>query len=97
MTLYPPGALYPASHEQVREFEIERIARLLCSAMEGAEYCDCEVAAYGQLMRSASGKWILPSPEARIKLWQTYRDPASKVYDDMQARIAAIARHLTRD
>ena len=33
--------------EEVRSKEIDRIARMLCAQIEGAEYCDCEVSMWG--------------------------------------------------
>ena len=67
-----------------RENEIERIARMLCAQIEGADYCDSEVSTWGEVQRSATGKWMLPPPEARCKLWQIYRYAALAVYDDQQ-------------
>jgi hypothetical protein len=82
---FPASAIHPELNaEEVRSKEIERIARMLCIQIEGSDCCDCEVSMWGELQRSATGKWILPPPEARCKLWQLYRYAANAVYEDQQ-------------
>jgi len=83
---FPASAIHPELNaEEVRSKEIERIARMLCIQIEGSDCCDCEVyMMWGELQRSATGKWMLPPPEARCKLWQLYRHVAISVYEDQQ-------------
>ena len=90
-TAFPASAIpcLPQIHpsldaEEVRSNEIERIARMLCAHIEGTDNCDSEVSMWGELQRSATGKWMLPPPEARCKLWQAYRHAAIAVYEDQQ-------------
>ena len=70
--------------EEARSNEIERIARMLCAQIEGEDYCDHEVSIWGELQRSATGKWMLPPYKARCNLWELYRHAATAVYEDQQ-------------
>lgn len=81
---FPASAIHPANGIGQFTDEIERIARMLCAQIEGEDYCDHEVSIWGELQRSATGKWMLPPPEARCKLWELYRHAAFAVYEDQQ-------------
>lgn len=65
------------SAQEASEPEIERIARMLCNLMEGSDLADCEVMSFnGELMRSATGRYILPHLAHRVPLWKAYSSVA---------------------
>jgi hypothetical protein len=63
------------------EAEIERLARLICGALESGISPDSMVTC-ANFMQTRNGRFVIPEPMHQYPLWGAYCDAARAVYED---------------